>query len=143
MATTSRQNDFALASVGIDIGKEVFHLVGFDPDGKIVLRRKINTNRDNYAHGRLLFPRGSWKPQLWHIAMPLGGSRPPHQTRLFPMPPANHIWQGVAVDRFSGLFRRKATSAWQTAIAVAPTCQFKSSSAICLRGGDRTFHRST
>jgi transposase len=32
---------FALASLGIDIGKEVFHLVGFDPDGKIVLRRKI------------------------------------------------------------------------------------------------------
>ena len=41
MATTSKQNTVALASVGIDIGKEVFHLVGFDPDGKIVLRRKI------------------------------------------------------------------------------------------------------
>ncbi len=25
----------------LDIGKELFHLVGFDPDGKIVLRRKI------------------------------------------------------------------------------------------------------
>ena len=41
MATTSKRNTFALASLGIDIGKEVFHLVGFDPDGKIVLRRKI------------------------------------------------------------------------------------------------------
>jgi hypothetical protein len=41
MATTLKQNDFALSSVGIDIGKEVFHLVGFDVDGKIVLRRKI------------------------------------------------------------------------------------------------------
>jgi len=41
MATTSKQNTFALASVGIDIGKEVFHLVGFDLDGKIALRRKI------------------------------------------------------------------------------------------------------
>lgn len=41
MATTSKQNTFKLASVGIDIGKEVFHLVGFDLDGKIVLRRKI------------------------------------------------------------------------------------------------------
>lgn len=30
MAITSKQNIFALASVGIDIGKEVFHLVGFD-----------------------------------------------------------------------------------------------------------------
>jgi transposase len=27
--------------VGIDIGKEVFHLVGFDGEGKVVLRRKI------------------------------------------------------------------------------------------------------
>jgi transposase len=31
----------ALASIGIDIGKDVFHVVGFDVDGKIVLRRKI------------------------------------------------------------------------------------------------------
>jgi len=43
MTTSSQQNDFALASVGIgiDIGKDVFHLVGFDLDGNIVLRRKI------------------------------------------------------------------------------------------------------
>jgi len=30
-----------LASIGIDIGKEVFHLVGFGTDGKIAFRRKI------------------------------------------------------------------------------------------------------
>ncbi len=41
MATTSKQNTFALTSVGIDIGKDVFHLVGFGPDGNIVLRKKI------------------------------------------------------------------------------------------------------
>ncbi len=41
MAITSKQNVSALASVGIDIGKNVFHIVGFDTDGKIVLRRKI------------------------------------------------------------------------------------------------------
>jgi len=41
MTPTSKQNNFPLASVGIDIGKEVFHLVGFDLDGKIALRRKI------------------------------------------------------------------------------------------------------
>ncbi len=29
------------ASIGIDIGKEVFHLVGFDREGAVVLRRKI------------------------------------------------------------------------------------------------------
>src|SRR3984893_4438080 len=30
-----------LASIGIDIGKEVFHIVGFGTDGKIAFRRKI------------------------------------------------------------------------------------------------------
>ena len=30
-----------LTSVGLDIGKDVFHIVGFGEDGKIVLRRKI------------------------------------------------------------------------------------------------------
>jgi len=41
MATTLKQNNVVLSSVGIDIGKDVFHLVGFDVAGKIVLRRKI------------------------------------------------------------------------------------------------------
>jgi hypothetical protein len=31
----------ALASIGIDIGKDAFHLVGFDTNGKIAFRRKI------------------------------------------------------------------------------------------------------
>lgn len=31
----------ALASIGIDIGKDVFHLVAFDTAGKIAFRRKI------------------------------------------------------------------------------------------------------
>ncbi|MDW3182591.1 IS110 family transposase [Roseobacter sp.] len=31
-----------LMSIGIDIGKDFFHLVGFDLDGCLVLRRKIN-----------------------------------------------------------------------------------------------------
>lgn len=36
------KHDFAAASViGIDIGKDVFHLVGFSADGKLVLRQKI------------------------------------------------------------------------------------------------------
>ncbi len=39
MANTSKRN--TLASIGIDIGKDIFHLVGFDPDGEITLRRKI------------------------------------------------------------------------------------------------------
>ena len=42
MATTSKQTIIALTSVGIDIGKDVFHLVGFDPSGTLAsLRRKI------------------------------------------------------------------------------------------------------
>ena len=30
-----------LASIGIDIGKEVFHVVGFGTDGRIAFRRRI------------------------------------------------------------------------------------------------------
>ena len=30
-----------LTSIGLDIGKDVFHIVGFDGDGKITLRRKV------------------------------------------------------------------------------------------------------
>ena len=41
MANTSTKILSELACVGIDIGKDVFHLVGFDGDGKLVLRRKI------------------------------------------------------------------------------------------------------
>jgi transposase len=29
------------ASIGIDIGKDIFHIVGFDPQGKVVLRKKF------------------------------------------------------------------------------------------------------
>jgi transposase len=31
-----------LTTIGVDIGKDIFHIVGFDADGKIALRRKIN-----------------------------------------------------------------------------------------------------
>lgn len=42
MANSASKNDIAsLVSIGVDIGKEVFHLVGFDGDGKLVLRQKI------------------------------------------------------------------------------------------------------
>ena len=41
MAPTSKQKIPLLTSVGVDIGKEVFHLVGFDINGQIALRRKI------------------------------------------------------------------------------------------------------
>lgn len=36
------KNDFdELMSIGVDIGKDVFHLVGFDKEGHLVLRKKI------------------------------------------------------------------------------------------------------
>jgi transposase len=41
MAKHSDDIPLGLASIGIDIGKDVFHLVGFDADGKIVLGGKI------------------------------------------------------------------------------------------------------
>ena len=41
MSKASQQNIPALSSLGIDIGKEVFHLVGFDLTGKVVLRRRV------------------------------------------------------------------------------------------------------
>jgi transposase len=31
----------SLTVIGIDIGKEIFHLVGFGADGKIAFRKKI------------------------------------------------------------------------------------------------------
>lgn len=34
-------NTAPLASIGIDIGKDIFHVVGLGTDGKIVFRRKI------------------------------------------------------------------------------------------------------
>lgn len=35
------EGELLLKTVGIDIGKDIFHIVGFDPSGKIVLRRKF------------------------------------------------------------------------------------------------------
>ena len=41
MSRSSNKKLTELSVIGVDIGKDVFHLVGFNPDGKIVLRRKI------------------------------------------------------------------------------------------------------
>ncbi len=41
MANTTRTEPQAFSSIGVDIGKDVFHLIGFDSNGKVVLRRKI------------------------------------------------------------------------------------------------------
>jgi len=41
MTKYPEDNTLTLASIGIDIGKDVFHIVGFDLDGNVVLRRHI------------------------------------------------------------------------------------------------------
>lgn len=41
MAKKQNSDTSGLTTIGIDIGKDVFHLVDFDTQGKIVLRRKI------------------------------------------------------------------------------------------------------
>src|ERR1700686_1544725 len=41
MKPKMEQNIGSLAVIGVDIGKEVFHLVGLGADGKIAFRRKI------------------------------------------------------------------------------------------------------
>ncbi len=41
MNSTTDCNVESLMSVGIDIGKEVFHIVGFGADGELAFRRKI------------------------------------------------------------------------------------------------------
>ena len=41
MTTNHGQPTQTFASIGIDIGKDVFHIVGFDAAGKIVLRKKF------------------------------------------------------------------------------------------------------
>ena len=41
MNRTTSNTEAELTVVGVDIGKDVFHLVGFDVNGKIAFRRKI------------------------------------------------------------------------------------------------------
>lgn len=41
MTSRIREDSVAASVIGIDIGKEVFHLVGFSADGRLVLRQKI------------------------------------------------------------------------------------------------------
>ena len=38
---TKSQSTPAFAAIGIDVGKDVFHIVGFDDAGAIALRKKI------------------------------------------------------------------------------------------------------
>jgi transposase len=41
MSTPKAEDLSDLSVIGVDIGKDVFHLVGFDAEGTLVLRRRI------------------------------------------------------------------------------------------------------
>jgi transposase len=41
MTSDHGQTAQTFASIGIDIGKDVFYIVGFDAAGKVVLRKKF------------------------------------------------------------------------------------------------------
>jgi hypothetical protein len=75
----------ALISVGLDIGKEVLHLVGFGRDGKIVFRRKTQTTVSGAPVWiRLLLAR--WMTALTDLGQVLlrGGTGGPcrHSSRI-------------------------------------------------------------
>ncbi len=40
-ASHAAEREFSLMTIGIDIGKDSMHIVGFDAGGRIVLRRKF------------------------------------------------------------------------------------------------------
>ena len=65
MPRASILNCVELSVIGVDIGKDVFHVVGLNPDGENVLRRKIKGDKmGNAAAG--------WPPGA--------GLHLPHQT---------------------------------------------------------------
>ena len=43
--SANKAKTYELMSIGVDIGKDVFHLVGFNPDGERVLRKKIKRHQ--------------------------------------------------------------------------------------------------
>jgi transposase len=57
----------ALVSIGIDIGKEVFHIVGFGADGMIAFRRKIKRLALIETFKQLRPASSAWK----HASVPI------------------------------------------------------------------------
>jgi transposase len=45
MHTRQKSSDRPVATIGIDIGKNAFHLVGLDKRGAIVLRTKVSRSQ--------------------------------------------------------------------------------------------------
>jgi len=54
----SQKSSSAIAAVGIDIGKNSFHIVGHDRRGAIVLRQKWSRGDAMYRDGPIAAQRG-------------------------------------------------------------------------------------
>jgi hypothetical protein len=55
-----------LHTIGIDLGKTVFHLVGLNPGGEVVVRKKFSTQATAALHGE---PAGRFD---WHGSLRRG-----------------------------------------------------------------------
>jgi hypothetical protein len=62
-----------LHTIGIDLGKTVFHLVGLNLRGEVVVRKKFSRKATAAFHGE---PAGSvdWHGSLWWVPLSRAGS---------------------------------------------------------------------
>ncbi len=67
---TSQTFPADLAVIGIDIGKDLFHLVGFGRDGTIVVRRKMAPSLSVFIEGQVALVSGNS-----HAGIASSGSR--------------------------------------------------------------------
>ena len=63
----SQTQNAAIAVVGIDIGKNAFHIVGHDDRGAIVLRQRWSRARSRPALPICRRAWSAWKPASAHI----------------------------------------------------------------------------
>jgi hypothetical protein len=59
-----------ISVIGVDIGKDVFHLVGFDSRGKIAFRRKIKRLADQAAFSHAFVSRRGCPPSFFRNSFP-------------------------------------------------------------------------
>ena len=64
----------AVATIGIDIGKNTFHLIGLDKKGAIVLRQKLSRGQVNTRLANMPPASSAWRRASGRITWP-GNSR--------------------------------------------------------------------
>jgi transposase len=62
MKVRNESNTLSPAVIGVDIGKDVFHLVGFGVGGKIVFRRRIRRLGLKDTSRSCHHASSTWKP---------------------------------------------------------------------------------